>query len=188
MNWGDGFATDPTALAAAEGGPQSAAPFFDTVISKTYANRVVLAPHIYPPSVSRQDQRTAEPELTKRLDSSFGYLSPRGTGYCGSSGNQNCRKFPVLVGEVGSKLEDARDPAFLEAFSAYLNGGEDSSSRSSSSSSNKKVQGVFWWSWNANSGDTGKKEKRFFFFSGFFEVDGKEKKLTQNRKKQTITF
>ena len=174
MNWGDGFATDPAALAAAEGSPQSAAPFFDAVATKSYADRVVLAPHIYPPSVSRQEQKTQEPELTARMDSSFGYLGPKGTGYCGSSSSNNnngsgsgsggngststnCRKFPILIGEVGSKLEDPRDPPFLEAFSSYLNGGitDASDDEENLRQTKRKVQGAFWWSWNANSGDTG---------------------------------
>ena len=49
---------------------------------------------------------------------------------------------------------------------------------------------MFWWSWNANSGDTGKRERErkkekeetffFLFFSGFFKVDvGREKKLSR---------
>ena len=54
MNWGDGYATDPAVVAA--GGVQSAAPFFDAVLSKPYKDRVVLAPHIYPPSISLQTQ------------------------------------------------------------------------------------------------------------------------------------
>ena len=54
MNWGDGYATD--AAVVATGGVQSAAPFFETVLTKPYKDRVVLAPHIYPPSISLQSQ------------------------------------------------------------------------------------------------------------------------------------
>ena len=36
---------------------QSAAPFFDALAAKPYAGSVILAPHLYPPSISKQDTR-----------------------------------------------------------------------------------------------------------------------------------
>ncbi len=51
-----------------------------------------------------------------------------------------CQKFPILIGEFGSKLEVPRDLESLEDLARYLKGGN---------------MGWFWWSWNANSGDTG---------------------------------
>jgi len=188
MNWGDGFATDPAVLSAVEGGPQTAAVFFEAISAKTYADRVVLAPHIYPPSVSKQEQKTQDPELTARMDSSFGYLGPKGTGFC--SGTKNppppCRRFPILIGEIGSKLEDPRDPPFLEAFAAYLNGGSLKAEEDEAVAQEKrKVQGVFWWSWNANSGDTGKEKRKkfeFFFLRGRRRRRRKNSPLFQNSK------
>lgn len=47
MSWGDGFASDPWVV----GSGQSAAPFFEAIMSKPYAANVVLSPHVYPASV-----------------------------------------------------------------------------------------------------------------------------------------
>ena len=51
-----------------------------------------------------------------------------------------CQKFPILIGEFGSKLEAAKDLESLGDLATYLKDGN---------------MGWFWWSWNANSGDTG---------------------------------
>jgi hypothetical protein len=50
MNWGDGYATDAAIVKA--GGVDDARPFFETIMTKPYANNVVISPHIYPPSIS----------------------------------------------------------------------------------------------------------------------------------------
>ena len=51
LSWGDGFAADLDAAAAADG-ESSAAPFFDTLLDpvapKPYRNNVILGPHVLP--------------------------------------------------------------------------------------------------------------------------------------------
>ena len=61
----------------------------------------------------------------------------RTAGYCDGS---VCQKFPILIGEFGSKLETSKDLESLGDLAKYI---DDAN------------LGWFWWSWNANSGDTG---------------------------------
>jgi hypothetical protein len=172
MNWGDGFATDPAVVAA--GGVQSAQPFFDMVLSKPWAPNVVISPHLYPPSVSthREVDQVTGSGLFTRLSNSFGYLTKRGV--CSTTAaNRRCSTFPVVFGETGSKFTDSLDLAMLDDFAKYMRA-EDAA--------HAPILNMFWWSWNANSGDTGKRERKrkrrvfFLFFSGFFKVDVGRKK------------
>ena len=50
-NWGDGLAVDPKVVSDYR--IDSANNFFKQVIYKPYANNVVVAPHVYPPSISK---------------------------------------------------------------------------------------------------------------------------------------
>ena len=52
MCWGDGFVTDPGTIA--QFGLTDPKPFFNTVLTRPYANQVVISPHYYPPSISGQ--------------------------------------------------------------------------------------------------------------------------------------
>jgi len=131
MNWGDGFATDPAVVAA--GGVQSAAPFFEKMMTKPYVNNIVISPHIYPPSVSTHNEPEVvlAPGLFSRLDASFGYLTKR--GFCpagvaqptpaqlaaavpGVPASPGCKTFPVVYGETGSKFDRALDVQMLDDF------------------------------------------------------------------------
>ena len=55
MCWGDGFVTDPGVIA--QYGLTDPKPFFNTVLTRPYANQVVISPHYYPPSISGQTMK-----------------------------------------------------------------------------------------------------------------------------------
>ncbi len=58
MCWGDGFVTDPGVIA--QYGLTDPNPFFNTVLTRPYANQVVISPHYYPPSISGQTMKYAD--------------------------------------------------------------------------------------------------------------------------------
>lgn len=126
-NWGDGFATNTNT--------NSAKPFFDTLITKPYLDQVVISPHVYPPSVSGSRSNDNGAALYKRLNESFGYLIE--PGYCVGS----CKKFPIAIGEFGSRFRDPEDIQFMHDFAKYMN--------------EHAIKNWFYWSWNPNSSDTG---------------------------------
>jgi hypothetical protein len=142
MNWGDGFATDDAVTTA--GGVESARPFFEKLVKKPYARQVVLAPHIYPPSVSthHEPEVVNAPGLFTRLDNSFGTLTKK--GFCPAAGGA-CFTFPVVFGETGSKME-AEDLRMLKDFAKYM---------TTATAGHAVMPNMIWWDWNANSGDTG---------------------------------
>lgn len=142
-NWGDGFATDQTLINTY--GLSSARPFFDTLLTKPYLNQVVISPHVYPPSVTGATQNYAGPGLYSRLTNSFGYLTQQ--GYCNAS---SCKMFPVAIGEFGSRFTEATDIQSLQDFAKYLNNAE-----AAADNKHHAIKNWFYWSWNANSGDTG---------------------------------
>jgi len=132
-NWGDGFATERID----ELGIQDAGPFFDALLTRPYKDRVILAPHVYPPSVTNNNNAVTGSALIERLDLSFG-TKTKAPGYCDGD---VCQRFPVMLGEFGSHLVDAKDKESLSDLARYIN--------------DMRLGGWYWWSWNANSGDTG---------------------------------
>ena len=144
MNWGDGFATDPAVVTA--GGVQSAQPFFNMVLSKPWAANVVISPHLYPPSVSthRELDQVTGSGLFARLSNSFGYLTKKGV--CSTVTPSKCRTYPIVFGETGSKFTDELDLKMLQDFATYMR---------SEDALHVPILNMFWWSFNANSGDTG---------------------------------
>ena len=62
-NWGDGFATTKIN----ELGLSDPRPFFDALLKKPYVNRVILAPHVYPPSVTNNGNAATGTALYDRL-------------------------------------------------------------------------------------------------------------------------
>lgn len=147
-NWGDGYATNNDIIARK--GLSNPRPFFARLMRKRYARHVILAPHVYGPAVTTNAADSAGQSLVNRLTTSFGSLTK--SGFCADSTGAGsiCQTFPVAIGEFGSKLEDPRDLAWLKTFQAYLlNEGEGNDNK------HAPIRNWFWWSWNANSGDTG---------------------------------
>lgn len=143
-NWGDGFATDPALIA--QYGLSDPNPFFKALLTKPYINQVVISPHVYPPSVTGASTNYAGPGLWNRLSNSFGYLTQQ--GYC--DGNGNCKVFPVAIGEFGSRFGSSTDIQSMQDIAAYLN-----NSGAAADGRHQAIPNWFYWSWNANSGDTG---------------------------------
>ena len=66
-NWGDGFVTDPVVLAATPGASDPN-PFFRSLMGRPYLDQVVIAPHVYPPSITNNPQLPASgPEVNRQL-------------------------------------------------------------------------------------------------------------------------
>ncbi len=63
---------------------------------------MVISPHVYGPSVTHADAHYKGPELWRRLTLSFGYLTQQ--GYCEGG---DCQRFPVALGEFGSRCAAA---------------------------------------------------------------------------------
>ena len=140
-NWGDGFATTKIS----ELGLSDPRPFFDELLSKSYRNRVILAPHVYPPSVTYNYNSATGDGLYNRLSTSFG--TKMSQGYCTGS---DCQKFPIAIGEFGSKFVENTDLISMSDLAKYLNNNGDAQD-----GKHKAIGTWFYWSWNANSGDTG---------------------------------
>lgn len=102
----------------------------DAPIRLDQSDKLVYSPHAYPNSIYQQPW-FSDPDFPDNLpdvwDTNWGYIAREGIA-------------PVLVGEFGSRLADAKDVPWMEAFVPYLN-----------------EIGANWtyWSWNPNSGDTG---------------------------------
>lgn len=114
----------------------------DRPIVLNQPDKLVYSPHDYPNSVYPQPFFYAADfpnNLPALFDRMWGYLWREGTA-------------PVLVGEMGSRLTDPRDRAWMEKITAYLAGDTNADGV-------QDVAGVgvsfAWWSWNPNSGDTG---------------------------------
>lgn len=52
-NWGNGFVTDKSLIQ--QYGLSDPNPFFQALLTKPYANRTVIAPHVYGPSVTNNN-------------------------------------------------------------------------------------------------------------------------------------
>lgn len=139
LNWGDGFVTDQSTIKKYQ--IDDASSFFDVLIQeKPYKNNVIISPHLYGPTISKNHVSSYGDKLFARMNTSFGYLSTR--GYCVNKG-MLCHKFPIVIGEFGSFFKDIEDITFYNDVARYI----------------KTVLGncVGWlyWAYNANSGDTG---------------------------------
>lgn len=142
-NWGDGFDADNMDITNL--GLSNPRPFFAALASRAYGRQVVLAPHVYGPAVTTNENASSGKALNSRLSRSFGSLMRQ--GFCSGA---KCITFPVAIGEFGSKFTDARDVATMNSLRSYLlNTGEGDDGK------HFAIQNWFYWSWNANSGDTG---------------------------------
>ncbi len=115
----------------------------DAPVELNVANRLVYSAHDYPPSLFPQSffDDPAYPEnLPALFEKMWGYLFTSGTA-------------PVLLGEFGSSLTDAKDAAWVEKLVAYLNGDFNSDGVSDLA---EGQQGISWgyWAWNTNGGQS----------------------------------
>lgn len=142
MLQGNGFITDPAIIA--QNGFSDPNPFFQQLLTKSYLGNVVISPHWYGSSISLVSSGYSGVELYNKLSTSGGYLTKQ--GYCSGG---TCHQFPIVVGETGSDLQDSRDLAFYESMRKYIKlEGDGDDGRHSA------IPSVFWWAFNANSGDT----------------------------------
>ena len=140
LNWGDGFVTNPSIVKSYH--ISDATPFFESILKKPYVNNVIISPHMYGPSISRNARAHRNPILKERMYHSFVYLYSK--GYCLKSGKvPKCKKFPIVIGEFGSMFKTKEDLEHLSAFQINMN------------SMFQDKMSWMYWSYNANSGDTG---------------------------------
>ena len=78
--------------------------------------QVVVAPHIYPPSISKATSDYEGTSLFNRLTLSFGSLNK--AGYCLSDGT--CHQFAIAIGETGTAFTNALDTPSMADFANYL--------------------------------------------------------------------
>jgi hypothetical protein len=141
LNWGNGFVTEPDTLRTR--GLSDPRPFLQQLLGKPYLDRVIIAPHCYPPSIT--GSVLTGRELVAKFTRSFGYLAKQGF----SSGGR-CHRFPLVIGEFGSAFQTAEDRQWLGEFAQFMacRGAADTGQH-------EVVSSWFWWAYNANSGDTG---------------------------------
>ncbi len=137
LNWGDGFVTDPNIIKEYQ--IDDASLFFNELMNKSYIGNIIISPHMYGPSVTKNKQAFDGPDLEKRMIKSFLYLKTE--GYCNK--NNVCHKFPILIGEFGSMFVLPQDLKHLDSFQKLMN-----------KYFGKKMNWAYW-AYNKNSGDTG---------------------------------
>ncbi len=107
----------------------------DQPIALDQPNKLVYSPHDYPSSVVDvpwlKDATAAD--MVEGFRDHWGFIVENGIA-------------PVLLGETGAHMDDAKDTIYMDALFNYL----DQLSEAASGSAN-----VTWWGWNPNSGDTG---------------------------------
>ena len=143
MAWGAAFMTDQGVAAAhaAAARPYSdAAPFLEAWLARPdLAAVTALGPHVYGPSIAWSPADTSGAVLWSTLDKTFGSQSGWGA------------RFPVIVTEFGSHLDDSADVAWLHAFAAWANG----RAPAVVAPGHHPVTAWAWWSFQPSSWDTG---------------------------------
>lgn len=136
LSWGNGFVVNSTLIK--EYKLSDPRPFFNELLKKPYLNRVIISPHLYGPTISKDNDFYKGKGLWNRLNNSFGELYQR--GYCHEG---RCKKFAVVLGEFGSFFNDQRDIDYYNDmaiwFSKHMGGNKN----------------WIFWCYNENSGDTG---------------------------------
>lgn len=106
--------------------------------------RLVYSPHEYPASIYNQ-RWFSDPDYPNNLpavwDTYWGYLFRQDTA-------------PILIGELGSKLQTTSDVQWANKLVDYLKGDLDGNG-TNDLAAGKLGASWTWWSWNPNSGDTG---------------------------------
>ena len=143
MAWGAAFMTDQgvaAAHAAAGRSYSDAAPFLAAWLARPdLAAVTALGPHVYGPSIAWSPADTSGGVLWSTLDKTFGAQSGWGA------------RFPVIITEFGSHLDDPADVAWLHAFAAWANG----RAPAVVAPGHRPVTAWAWWQWSASAWDTG---------------------------------
>lgn len=103
--------------------------------------KVVYSPHDYPASVFDQPWFNDGTNLIDKFRENWGYIHEEGIA-------------PVLIGEMGSRLQTDKDQAWADAIVDYLEGDYDRNGTKDPEASDVRP-GFIWWSFNPNSSDTG---------------------------------
>ena len=110
---------------------------------------MVLAPHVYGPSVTMVTTRISGADLWNRLTLSFG--SKTTIGFC-SGGRSTCtdgKQFPVVLGEYGSSFKNDMDLQLHKDLVAYMH------NQGASAGGHTNINSWIFWAWNPSSSDTG---------------------------------
>ncbi|KAK9817182.1 hypothetical protein WJX72_010721 [[Myrmecia] bisecta] len=130
-NYGDGYST------AIPDGPTI---FFNTVLAKPYLNQVIIAPHVYCPSVTKATSYYQGPTLWSRLTMSFGTLNK--AGYCSGT---TCHVFAVIIGEFNVNFDDPKDVACYTSLAQYM-----FNTAGSDDKKHNNIPSFFIWAWDAD--------------------------------------
>ena len=142
VNWGNGFATNSPLISST--GISDPNAFFTQLLTRSYVNQVIIAPHIYPASITGSTGQSGQ-ALYSTLTEAVGYLND--VGYCSGT---TCHKFPIVMTETGSMLTDPRDLSFFNDLIPYIqNTGQGVDG------GHNAFAGSVWWAWNNNALDTG---------------------------------
>ena len=147
-NPGDGFVTNSIQITAQ--GLSNPLPFFTSLAGKAYQNRVVLAPHVAPPSLTG-NANDCNSALWTRLDNSFGAVNRAGI-----STAAGVVKLPVML-VFGSALASA-DQAAMRSLASYMN-----NTAPAQDSTHNAITSWTWQAWNSSHAGTG----------GIVDSDGK---------------
>ncbi|CAL8466352.1 g5888 [Coccomyxa elongata] len=117
MAWGSGFVTDPAVLKQYNlSDPTS---FFENLVQlPELYTRIIFSPHVYGPPVTGWSHGTQGGDLWNMLQVGFNWLAT--TGYTAKNGTGPLR-FPIMVGEVGSKFDSDLERAFFKDFFVFAN-------------------------------------------------------------------
>lgn len=140
-NYGDGYCTDATLLGSSLSNPTA---FFTTLLNKDYLNQVVIAPHVYGPSVTDAVSTSSGSALYARLSESFGYLNKK--GFCSGT---TCHVFAVVMGEFNVNFGQTDDVAFWASLVQYLNNAGEGAD-----GLHNAINSFYMWAWDANADDT----------------------------------
>lgn len=106
--------------------------------------QVILAPHVYGPSVTNVYTRISGTDLWSRLTQSFG--SKTTTGFCWKG---VCKQFAVALGEYGSSFGNAGDLQLHTDLVAYMQ------NQGGAAGGHTNINSWIFWAWNPSSSDTG---------------------------------
>ena len=112
-NWGDGFDTNAVDLQSSN--MSDPRPFFAALVTRPYAARTLLAPHVFGPDVTFNGTASSGAPLYARLSASFGTLGK--TGFClGSS----CTHFATVIGAFGSAFAQVDADQTMADLGTYM--------------------------------------------------------------------